>query len=340
MPGAGGRGGFERDEILRLARDRLQAVHPVAEIGLRAARRGLFNEIPARPGAAAARHEARIRVQNREVAIGAEGAEQRALLGVGVAQHRQRLMRVRRDDDVIMHGRAAGDIDQPHMLAVTQDGDDLAPEMQRPRQALKEPADIAAGSAGHRAPDRTASRLQQAVIGTKAHEGGGGVIAHGSGRRRPDGCGHGHDVVALEGGAVPPMVEISAEAQPLGFHQPKVPGGLGIEAAEVAQHRPEARTDQVEALSEEPAEIGAGIFKTTIIHRHREGHLGRHRRHAEMPEQGGQIGIGLFIVDDETGVDAERAVGGLHRDRVGVSARPLIHLVDRHAMALAQQPCT
>ena len=144
----------------------------------------------------------------------------------------------------------------------------------------------------------------------------------------------------LKGSAVTATVEIGAEAEPLRLHHGHIPRRLTIEAREIAQHRPKARAQQVAPLGEEAAEIGAGIFETAVFHRNREGHLRGGRLDSEMFEQGRQIGIGRFIVDNETGIDAAGAVRRRDMNGVGMSTCPVIGFVERHAMALAQQPGT
>ena len=53
-----------------------------------------------------------------------------------------------------------------------------------------------------------------------------------------------------------------------------------------------------------------------------------------MPEQRGQVGVGLLVENDEPGVDRYRP----SIDRMTMSADPVIRLEQRDPVALRQQP--
>ena len=57
-----------------------------------------------------------------------------------------------------------------------------------------------------------------------------------------------------------------------------------------------------------------------------------------MVEERREVGIVRGIVDDEAGIDRDRALGAIDIDRVGVPAEPAVLLVERHVVAAAQQP--
>jgi hypothetical protein len=93
--------------------------------------------------------------------------------------------------------------------------------------------------------------------------------------------------------------------------------------------------EQVSALSEQAAQIGAGIFKGAVVQRYREAHFRVLGADSQMREQSRQIGICGLIVDDEAGIDGVAA----DLDRVAVAAWTRRTLIQRHLVPLAQQPC-
>ena len=59
----------------------------------------------------------------------------------------------------------------------------------------------------------------------------------------------------------------------------------------------------------------------------------------ESCKEPGEMGVGHFVVDDESGVDRHCPVAGFDLDRVGVTAKALVGLVDHDLVVLVQGPC-
>src|SRR5205085_7500292 len=59
---------------------------------------------------------------------------------------------------------------------------------------------------------------------------------------------------------------------------------------------------------------------------------------AEMVEQGGQSGVVQFVVDDEAGIYRDRRAVIVDRDRVAVTARAKLAVVDGDWIAFRQGP--
>ena len=91
-------------------------------------------------------------------------------------------------------------------------------------------------------------------------------------------------------------------------------------------------------MREETADIAAGVFEAAIVQRRGEGHVAVARRHVEVLEQCDQVGIVQRVVDDEAGVDGERAATVIDRDRVAVAAQLAAGFEQRDAMRGIEQP--
>jgi hypothetical protein len=57
-----------------------------------------------------------------------------------------------------------------------------------------------------------------------------------------------------------------------------------------------------------------------------------------MLEQRGEVGVGVLVVDDETGIDRDRALRARHRNGVRMAADPPVALIDRDVVLLTEQP--
>ena len=113
--------GIERDDQRRAHRQLLQAVHPVIDRG--GIPRRADDAHPARPAAALLRHEGRVGVQDRLVALEADRAQQAALGLVDVREQSQGLVRVAGEDDgVVLLRAAAGGRDGGAFAAPDADG--------------------------------------------------------------------------------------------------------------------------------------------------------------------------------------------------------------------------
>ena len=132
--------------------------------------------------------------------------------------------------------------------------------------------------------------------------------------------------------AVAARVEIVAERAEVAAAE--VFRRLAEEAQDVAQHRPVARLQHIGGLSDEAAQIFAGIFEPAAVERDGERHVARPRLDAEVAEQRGEVRIGALVVDDEAAVDADAAPV----ERVAVAAEPVGGLEQRHVADARQQP--
>ena len=112
-------------------------------------------------------------------------------------------------------------------------------------------------------------------------------------------------------------------------------GRRAIEAQDLLQHRPEARAEQVATLGEQG---GRRIFEPAQIQGHGEGHVGGPRLKPQMGEQGDQVRIGGVVEDDEAGVHRRLSGRGADVHGVGMAPQAVVALVDRHVVALRQQP--
>ncbi len=108
---------------------------------------------------------------------------------------------------------------------------------------------------------------------------------------------------------------------------------LAVEAQRIAQHPPVIAPRQHGRLGDEPREA-ARIFERAAIERDRKTHIALRRLHAEVAEEGAQIGIVRFVIDDEPGIDRRSA----DVDRMAMAADPVFALIERHAVVARQEP--
>ena len=331
----------QRLRIRPLRQVRLQPVHPVGHRRrhLPALTLARGEVVPARPDRPAARHQRRVAVQHGQVARVGNGPEQPPLGGAGGEQHAQRLVRVGGQHDVV-EGRGPGAAPgaQAHAVRLARDGDDRLVAVDAVGEGLRQASHVLAAAALDGAPHRPPADPQQAMVLAEADEGGDRITADVGGRRGPDRGAHRIQVVVAEGAAVAARLQVVVQRQ--------VAAGLGVargfpvEAQQVAQHRPEARTQQVGALGEEAVQVGAGVFQRAAVQAHREGHVRRARRHLQVAEQRAQVGIGRLVVDDEAGVHRHARAPVRRVDRVAVAADAAVRLEDLDVVAPGQQPGT
>ena len=112
---------------------------------------------------------------------------------------------------------------------------------------------------------------------------------------------------------------------------------LAVEAQLVANQPPEARPQQVRALSEE-ASPRIGELEAAIGGGDRHAHLRVAGLDAELPEQGGELRVVAVVVDDEAGVDPDLATRVVDADRVRVPADPLSRLEDGDVVGAVKLP--
>lgn len=61
-------------------------------------------------------------------------------------------------------------------------------------------------------------------------------------------------------------------------------------------------------------------------------------RHAQMLEQSRKVGIGALAINEKPGINRDRCARDTAIDRVGMPAKSIVRLNQRHCMALRQQP--
>ena len=163
------------------------------------------------------------------------------------------------------------------------------------------------------------------------------IIEHASGRRRPDAGGHRHEIAVAERTAEARLfdevadgeVEILGLVEKLRRH--------AVETQDVVCHAQEGGAGQVAPLGEVAGE-GACIFEPAVIEADGEGHVRRLGWHAEMVEQGNEIGIVALVEDDESDIDRQAPLLRRRFDRAGVSAEAVLPFVDDHVVAAAEEP--
>ena len=139
-------------------------------------------------------------------------------------------------------------------------------------------------------------------------------------------------MIITKGRAHAQLVEVGAQR---GVAQPgQIARRATIEPHQIAQHSPEARADQIALLGEQPAQIAPGIFQPATVQRYGKAHVGGAGRHAQMVEQGGQVGVGGGVVDDEAGVDRVAA----DFQCVAVATQPWRSFEQLHLVHPGQQP--
>jgi hypothetical protein len=212
------------------------------------------------------------------------------------------------------------------------------PVTDRTCERKTEAAHIFRAAAADSPPHRPALELEKTVVVVEAYERRRRKGQDFGRRRRPDGAGHRHDVMVAEGVAIAARRQIFAEAQVILVDAACVARRAPVEPRQIRQHAPEPVADDIGWLAEETDEIVAGVLNLPLVQGDREGHLGRLRLDVERFEEFDKIGIGSRIVDDETGIDGDLALGDRRKDRVRMAADPVRLLVDNDVMAPAQEP--
>ena len=145
-------------------------------------------------------------------------------------------------------------------------------------------------------------------------------------------------MVAPERRAIGAGIEIVAERGMELFQHREIARRLAIEAVQILEHRPEARTEQISLRGEQAGQRGSGIFQFAVRQRHGKGHVGKLRRNAKMGEQSGEIRVGQFVIDDEAGIDGDVAFRAGDRNGIRVSADAAIAFIDGDVVMLTEQP--
>ena len=141
--------------------------------------------VPARPRAPAAGQHPHVGVEHRLVGLIRDRTEDLVLTITGVAQQRQRLIRVGRQDDLVEALCLTTTRLDQHVIRVARDGIDRRAQPQpigeRPDQRLHVPSRAPAD----RPPARPTAERQHAVIVEELHQETGGKAPHLARRGRP-----------------------------------------------------------------------------------------------------------------------------------------------------------
>jgi len=240
------------------------------------------------------------------------------------------------DDFVKMAVAAVFEIDLGALSMATHGGNLRAGE-QFSILIGEDAGDVFARTALDRPPEGTTQNLEEGMIGKKANEGFGRKFHHALGGRRPDGSGNGQDVIVDEGLGIAKTLEEFADGEIVRAGRDLL-FSIAEEADNVGHQLPMARANYIAALTEKAAQDFAGIFHLTLTDGDGEGHIGPRRFDAEMIEQRRQVGIVLFVIDDEAGIDGNAALFGAGKDGVGVAAGAFVFFEKRDLLSPGKQP--
>ena len=181
------------------------------------------------------------------------------------------------------------------------------------------------------------------MVVEEAHEGLRRIVEHAAKRRRPDAGRHRHQVAVAERRAQPRIVDEVADREVEVLAPVEQAGRHPVEAQDVVGHAQEGRPHHVAALRQKAGE-GAAVLEAAAVEADRERHVGRLGRHAEMVEQGDEVGIVALVEDDEADIDrlaAARAPAHRpcrHGRRTGSRARRSRHRAGGSAATPRQDP--
>ena len=228
--GGGRHAWVERHEdVARRLGQVLQQIDPIAHThggsplrGGRVARLLLFlYAVPARPHLALARHEAQVGVQVDLVVLVLDVGQRRRLLRPsGLAQQRQRHVRVRRQHDVVeellaVASRQAQCHAAPRASRHTLHLGTLMHLAAHRPQRCHARVDVRLRAPLEHAPHRPLHHIEQVVVDPEADH-----AHHGEGERvgvraRPDRRAHGRDIVRAKEGRVPSLLQVLAQRDAL-----------------------------------------------------------------------------------------------------------------------------
>ena len=330
-------------EPLGLAGQRLQPVHVVGHRDLaprRVARR--LVDVPAGPGAGAARHDPRVRVQDHLVAVVLEAPKGVALRAVRVPQERERGVRVRgHDHGVVSLVRAGGRADlrglrpvhvadHVHHRIAGADGSG--------GKRRQEAVHVGPGAARHGPPGVRPAHADEPVVVHEPQEVVNGVLQRPPGCGGPDGRGDRHEEVLAEMAAEATVVQVLAQGEAGLVRSVQDGAGVPVEAEDVREHAQIRGPGGEAALGEEAAGTPRAELHVAGGARGAERHVAALGLHAQLVEQAHEARIRGLVVDDEPGVHVQRPRGTtVHAHRGDVPADLALALVERHVVALARQ---
>ena len=275
-------------------------------------------------------------MQPGDIALIGQRTEYPRLCVVGIAEHRQRLVAMRGDDDVIVAPALPAPVRHGNTRRVARDTGNARAIENAAFERLHELLHIFARAARHRPPGRPDLQAHQTVIVEEAQESERRKLLHLFDGKRPDRRAHRQQVIVAQARRIALLAQEVAErlfVEPLREHERR---RRSVKLHDVADHPPHAQRRDVAPVREQSVEPGARIFEApppARIERSGERHVAFLRRDAEMIEHGGEVRIVRFIVDDEARIDRHLAFRTIGDDRVRVSARPRGLLVDRDVVA-------
>ena len=276
-------------------------------------------------------------MQHGPVCLIADGGKDLVLAAAGRrAENGERLIAVAGHDDLI-EKLAAARVGHAQTGRFARNGVDRAGQADIVQLGC-DPPDVFTAAAFDRAPLRTIEYLQQTMVLAEADEGGEWHFAHLSGRAGPDRGTHrqqvpfgkGYRVISFAQEILQAALVVGVIGQPIRT--------FTVEAQNVGQHGPERTADQIAFLTENRRQIAARPFQRRILEADREGHLGFDAFDAEQRKKRDQVGVGLFIENEKTGINRMRLAVQRHIDRVGVTAEIGTGFEDGDVMVTRQQP--
>jgi hypothetical protein len=266
-----------------------------------------------------------------------ETAEQVALACIGVAQQRQRLVGVAGQHHLVEAVPVARRVAHLHAFGQATDGAGRRAEPRAPAQRRHDALDIGSAAAAHRAPVQLRTDREQAVIVEEAHEGLRRKVEHAAERRRPDAGGHRHQVAVAKGIAQARIVDEVADGDVEILATVEQLWRQSVEAQDIVRHAQEGRPHDIAPLGKIAGE-GTAVLEAAALEAGGKRHVRSLGRHAQMVEQGHEIGVVALVEHDEADID--RLVSRRRRrvDCAGVAAEAALALVDHDVVLAAQQP--
>ena len=96
--------------------------------------------------------------------------------------------------------------------------------------------------------------------------------------------------------------------------------------------------DQISAMAQHLQQTVACILAIATVEGDAESHIGLGGRHVQIVKKRHQIRVGRAIVNDKTSVHGNDTFRCQAIDGIGMSAKPVFRLNQRHIMALRQEP--
>ena len=172
------------------------------------------------------------------------------------------------------------------------------------------------------------------VVQEPGHRGcrvGGHVVE----ARGPDAGRHRqHEVLAERPGEAPAVEPVAGRFPAVGADECL---RLLGEADDLADHPSVGRAGQVRRLRDDPQRPRLVLERATVL-RDGERHVARLGDDAQRAEQSDQVRVVRLVVDDEAGVDGERARAVVDLDRVRVTAQVRAGLEHGHVVEARERP--